>query len=149
MRHSGIALLVAAVLATGCGERVELLTADLACYLGGEAPRTAELVADAEQGTTFTGLPVVWPTGFTGRRAGSEVEVLDAGGNVRATTGRRYWIAPAHRPHGAGDLDQFPAAVDCGYPWDFGECDASGEPAQYCEPEGGVYHRHAEPGVTA
>jgi hypothetical protein len=134
MRHSGIGLLVAAVLATGCGgiasgDRVELLTADLSCYLGGEHPVTAQLVADAEHGTTFDGLPVVWPSGFSGRRTGSEVEVLDAAGNVRATTGRRYWIATAAGvPYG----DKFPAAVDCPHPWDFGECDASGEAATYC-----------------
>lgn len=134
MRQVGIALLVAAVLAAGCGgvesgDRVQLLTADLGCFAGGEHQVTAPLVADAEHGTTFTGLPVVWPRGFTGRRAGSEVEVLDAAGNVRATTGRRYWIAPAYGiPYG----EKFPAAVDCPYAWDFGECDGSGESAEYC-----------------
>jgi hypothetical protein len=51
---------------------------------------------------------------------------------VRATTGRRYWIAPAYVGR---SISGFPAAVDCGYPWDFGECDANGEPAEYCEPE--------------
>lgn len=136
MRYAGIALLVAAVLATGCGgiasgDRVELLTAELGCYAGGESWSTDELVADAEHGTTFTGRPVVWPSGFTGRRAESEVEVLDAAGNVRATTGRRYWIATAY-PLESLPGDQFPAAVDCGYPWDFGECDGSGEAFEYC-----------------
>jgi hypothetical protein len=131
MRHAGIALVVAAVLATGCGgtasgDRVALLTAGLSCYAGGEHPVTAELVADAEHGTIFSGQAVVWPTGFTGRRAGSEVEVLDAAGNGGATTGRRYWIARAFMsPY---DSDRHPAAVDCGYPWDFGQCDASDEP---------------------
>src|SRR3954464_9172749 len=106
MSRTAIALLVAAVVATGCGatasservgsgDRVELLTDVLACYAGGESPLTAVLVADAEHGTTFNGLPVVWPVGFAGRRAGSEVEVLDAAGNVRAATGRRYWISAA------------------------------------------------------
>ena len=53
--------------------------------------------------------------------------MLDRDGNVRATTGRWYWIASA-----AGesyDIDGFPAAVDCGYPWDFGQCDPNDEPA--------------------
>lgn len=144
MRHAKIALLVAAVLATGCvggdrvneepadAERVALLTDDLGCYAGGERHWTAQLVADAEYGTTFEGLPVVWPRGFTGRRVGSEVEVRDAAGHVRATTGRRYWIARASTDPYVSD--RYPAAVDCTYPWDFGECDASGEPAEYCEP---------------
>jgi hypothetical protein len=137
MRHVAIALLVAAMLVGGCGgsgsgERVELLTGDLTCYLGGEHPATAQLVADAEYGTTFTGLPVVWPRGYTGRRAGNEVEVLDAAASVRATTGRVYYIAMAQlNPYAA---DRFPAAVGCPYPWDFGECGTTGAIAQYCEP---------------
>ena len=73
------------------------------------------------------GLPAVWPLGFTGRPAGSEVEVLDAAGNVRATTRRRYWVARAAiHPY---DGDRHPAAVDCPYPWDFGQCAPSDEPA--------------------
>jgi hypothetical protein len=92
---------------------------------------TAQLVADAWYGTTFDDLPVVWPRGYTARRAGGEVEVLDAAGKVRATTGRNYYISRAAIvPY---DSDRYPAAIDCGYPWDFGECDASGEPAQYCD----------------
>ena len=87
---------------------------------------TAELVADAEHGTTFNGPPVVWPRGYTGRRVGSEIEVLSAGGNVRATTGRRYFISRAYIDPLA--TDRYPAAMDCPYAWDFGECDASGEP---------------------
>jgi hypothetical protein len=53
--------------------------------------------------------------------------VVDAAGNVRATTGRRHWIAQtAIYPY---DDSVYPAAVDCGYPWDFGQCDASDESA--------------------
>lgn len=37
--------------------------------------------------------PVMWRPGFTGRRDGSEVAVLDPAGNVVATTGRKYEIA--------------------------------------------------------
>ncbi len=35
---------------------------------------------------------VAWRPGFTARRSGSEVEVLDPQGNVVATTGRNYTI---------------------------------------------------------
>jgi len=40
-------------------------------------------------------VPVAWRPGFTGRRVGSEVEVLDPHGNVVAMTGRNYAIAGA------------------------------------------------------
>ena len=38
-------------------------------------------------------VPVTWPEGYTGRQAGSEVQVLNASGEVVATTGRRYFCA--------------------------------------------------------
>lgn len=38
-------------------------------------------------------LLVTWPQGYTGRQVGSEVEVLNASGEVVATTGRRYVCA--------------------------------------------------------
>ena len=34
--------------------------------------------------------PVMWPTGYTGRRSGSEVEVLDERGQVVARTGSKW-----------------------------------------------------------
>ena len=37
--------------------------------------------------------PIMWRPGFTARRSGFEVEVLDANGLVVATTGRTYSIA--------------------------------------------------------
>ena len=37
-------------------------------------------------------LPIMWPTGYTARRSGSEVEVLNASGRVMARTGGRYRI---------------------------------------------------------
>jgi hypothetical protein len=43
---------------------------------------------------------VSWPHGFTARRAGSEVEVLDASGSVVLTTGARYWICPSEYLNG-------------------------------------------------
>ena len=52
--------------------------------------------------------PVMWPTGFTGRRSGSEVEVLDRQGQVVARTGSNwrlqggyegdYWLTCAMIP---------------------------------------------------
>jgi hypothetical protein len=63
-----------------------------------------ELVADpvsgtavVEEYTTKDGpqsrvLPIMWPAGYTGRRSGSEVEVLDRHGQVVARTGSTYRI---------------------------------------------------------
>jgi hypothetical protein len=78
------------------------------------------LVADGERGTSIlveggdfanvgAKLQVQWWPKYTGRRAGSEVEVLDPDGNVVATTGRRYRILAAF-PMDAG----FVACGDCG-----------------------------------
>ena len=77
------------------GEPVELLTgARDQCFLSWTDGR---LVVDAEYGTALAdgdraGTPVMWWPGFTGRRVGSEVEVLDPEGNVVAITGKRYRI---------------------------------------------------------
>ena len=62
---------------------------------------TGLLVVDPTYGTAITDEsmgetgPVMWPTGYTGRQAGSEVEVIDREGHVVATTGRRYQIEGA------------------------------------------------------
>lgn len=58
------------------------------------------LVVDAAAGTAIIDedvrasvpMRVMWRPGFSARRVGSEVEVLDQGGSVVATTGRRYRI---------------------------------------------------------
>ena len=124
------------LLGCGWGERVELLTGvdPNNCYAGGESGITSLLVVDPEHGTSFDGRPVMWPDGYTGRRLLGEVEVLDAEGNVRATTGRTYHISYAPAPEGAEALNAFPAAVHCDYPWDFVDCTA--EPANdYCRPD--------------
>jgi len=67
----------------------------------------------------------MWPVGYTGLRlAGGQVVVLDRSGNVVATTGKEYAIAPP--PHPGGEAGQLMdrigaiAAPDC-YPWDFEE----------------------------
>ncbi len=128
------AMLVAACGGAASGDRVALLTDTLSCYAGGEHPVTAVLVADAEYGTTLRGIPVVWPTGYAGRRVGSQIEVLDAAGTVRATTGKRYYISPAYDGKTTDISTRYPAAVECGYEWDFGECDTAGAPPDLCEP---------------
>jgi len=114
----------------GCGpfgEPVALLTGvypDM-CYAGGETGATGPLVIDPTYGTSFDGRPVMWPVGFTGRRVGGQVEVLDAQGNVKATTGRTYHISIAPAPESASSINAFPAAANCGYAWDFIDCTAA------------------------
>jgi hypothetical protein len=91
----------------GCGsevlpwDRVDLLTntgnpPSPYCYT---AAFGGPLIVDRTYGTAITDpegsigpVPVMWPVGFTGRRVGSEVEVLDLDGMVVATTGRTYEI---------------------------------------------------------
>jgi hypothetical protein len=79
------------------------------------------LTVDATYGTAIREFghttPVMWPPGYTGRQVGSEVEVLDATGKVRARTGNTYQIEGGY---GAHDPDAF---VACGYvlPKELGE----------------------------
>jgi hypothetical protein len=66
---------------------------------------TGELVADTTYGTAILethqtkvgpetiAWPVKWPSGYTGRRGGSQVEVLDGTGHVVARTGTRVQIS--------------------------------------------------------
>jgi len=121
-------------------DRVELLTGLESCYAGGESPTyQGVLVLDPEYGTRIDGKgPVMWPVGYAGRglRWGG-VEVLDPAGNVVATTGKAYAIAPAPRQEEetqwhmdrAGAI----AAPNC-YPWDLVDCSPStSDPdASYC-----------------
>jgi len=88
------------------GEPVNLLTGDAGGYTQWHANGVRSclglnirglLVVDEKYGTAIDSpqagvapMPVMWPLGFTGRRAGSEVEVLDPTGDVVATTGRNY-----------------------------------------------------------
>ena len=70
-------------------DQVELVTisprGEIGCWL---IPTYGELVADPEFGVAFKhGLPAVWPIGYTARRVGTEVEVLDSYGKVVARTG--------------------------------------------------------------
>lgn len=106
-KHLAAALALALCL-VGCGgllsDRVQLLTGppnhDGACFA---ATGSGLLVVDPMYGTAIIGpdsmvelgdepVTVAWRPGFTARRIGSEVEVLDPWGNVVATTGRSYTI---------------------------------------------------------
>lgn len=62
------------------------------------------MIVDAQYGTAVidsafnTAIPVMWRPGFTGRRIGSEVVVLDPGGRLVAQTGRGYRIQGTYWP---------------------------------------------------
>ena len=117
-------VLTFAVGTAGCaGEPVQLLTRDgpvAAPLPPGSLPRVGcyanfalgELVVDPVNGTAIVDMgtvAVMWPAGYTGRQAGSEVEVLDPQGQVVAVTGHRYQIeggTPPDAPH---------AFLACGY----------------------------------
>ncbi len=88
----------------------------------------------------------MWPAGYTARRLGTEVIVLDTQGNVKATTGRTYHISQAFAPtlmreddgsySGPGTpppSDAFPAAADCTYHHDFIDCTANPTDS-WCKP---------------
>ena len=111
------------------GEPVDLLTANLGCYAGGEGGATAQLIAEPKHGTSFLGRPVMWPAGYTARRVGTEVVVLDRDGNVKATTGRTYHISIAYAPdegmYGPYKGNAYPAAAECTYHHDFIDCTAN------------------------
>jgi len=125
------------------GASVPLLTGALGCYAGGEGGGTAPLLAEPRYGTSWFGKPVMWPKGYTARRAGSEVEVLDAHGKVKATTGRTYHMSRAYAPtlianddgtfDGPGPHDAFAVAADCSYHHDFIDCTANPADA-WCQP---------------
>ena len=104
MRLTVLAWLPVAALLAGCGPSVpvKLLIADEnRCFV---SKAVGLLVADPQYGTAIVdeygqgghpperSVPIAWPSGFTGRQAGSEVEVVSPDGRVVATTGRRYSI---------------------------------------------------------
>ena len=98
-------VLVLALGSVGCGPHagaVQLLTGDPlgpgACYtnfaeglLVVQGSGTA--IADETAGGSPVTSPVMWRSGFTGRWAGSQIEVMDPTGKVVATTGRRYRLS--------------------------------------------------------
>jgi hypothetical protein len=86
-------------------DRVQLVTGGDPGTGCGLMPRMGDLTADPAFGTTLGGGAAVWPSGYTGRRVGSEVEVLDRSGKVVATTGQRYqfYFVYVAGKGGAGD----------------------------------------------
>jgi hypothetical protein len=99
-RICGLAL---ALLVIGCADPVSLLNGvpptigDGGCFTnsaGGPLivdPKYGTAIVDGDTGGSAT--PVMWRPGYSGRRIGSEIEVLDPDGEVVATTGRSYRIA--------------------------------------------------------
>jgi hypothetical protein len=117
MKRLGVAMLVAVSL-FGCsskpsdvphpapsGDPVQLVVGAMPFDADECTPGTivARLVADGHDGTSLdvfanyttstTSMPVMWPPGFTGRRVGSEVVVVDPDGNAVATTGQSYLLS--------------------------------------------------------
>jgi hypothetical protein len=119
MRRTALALaLLFTVAACGAdpvpGEPVALLSAsgNPGCYA---ATTTGMLIVDPEAGTAIvsedmgkTTVRVRWPEGYSGRRSGDQVEVLDRAGHVVARTGQRYELL------GGYDPDDTWAACDAG-----------------------------------
>jgi hypothetical protein len=86
----------------------------------------ADVIADPTSGTPIdaaTGKAFAWPKGFTARRAGSEVAVLDAAGNVVLITGQRYRVCPSVDDTNLGSGQ---AARSSGGGWVIGEVDQCG-----------------------
>jgi hypothetical protein len=88
-----------------------LVTADGPCYVD---IHEGLLVADPTTGTALLQesevpqgstnvrqsgtVPLVWRPGFSGRRVGAEIEVLDRQGNVVATTGQHVMLTGGSQP---------------------------------------------------
>jgi hypothetical protein len=84
---------------TAKGERVALTITQLPVSGCHPLATPLYLVADPQYGTATKfnlgdtmAEPLYWPTGYTGWRVGSEVEVRDTRDNVVAVTGHRYDI---------------------------------------------------------
>lgn len=87
-------------LVTGVPPGVGGLSGDIGCYTNSAMglltvdPAFGTGIRDEDAGgPTPPVTPVVWRPGFTGRRIGAQIAVLDPTGAVVATTGRRYRIA--------------------------------------------------------
>lgn len=117
----------------------------------------ADVIADPTSGApsdAATGESFAWPKGFTARRAGSEVEALDAAGNVVLLTGRRYRMCPAlddtrvgfaaESSRGAWVIGRVEECMGCelgGYGWQFYLVDCTANPTHStCLP-------HQQPGA--
>jgi hypothetical protein len=95
-------LAVTLVACSGGGSPVAIRTVgagDNVCFTSGTA---GDLVTDPASGTAIIEaggrrVPVTWPTGWTGRSSGSEVEVLDRTGEVAYRTGTHVDLAGGYR----------------------------------------------------
>ena len=130
------------------GEPVQLLTGVDSCWAGGETGVKSTLLVDPDYGTSFDGMPVMWPVGFTGLRIRSEVRVLDKAGNLVATTGKEYFMSRGRveSPESAKlveTLRAFPAAANCPYPWDLVDCGSTASPSPYCGAASGALQAYA------
>jgi hypothetical protein len=130
------------------GESVVLLTVETqtgpGCVL--DPFYVSDVIADPTSGAptdAATGEQFAWPKGFTARRAGSEVAVLDPAGAVVLATGRRYWMCPATDPRESGGagaarsrdggwvIGSVKPCPDCelgGYGWPFARVDCTANP---------------------
>jgi hypothetical protein len=138
-------------------EPVPLLTVETQTSFGScvlDLSYVADVIADPTSGAptyAATGEALAWPRGFTARRAGSEVEVLDPSGNVGLTTGRRYRLCPApddrnvgsglaaRSPRGGWVIGMVDECMDCelggyGDPRNLPDCTANPTDAR-CQPD--------------
>lgn len=131
---------------------VETQTSFGSCVL--DLSYVADVIAEPTSGAPTdaeTGEALAWPRGFTARRAGSEVEVLDPSGNVVLTTGRRYRLCPpedstaqgrglaARSPRGGWVIGEAHACLSCevggyGDPRNLPDCTAKPTDAR-CQPD--------------
>jgi hypothetical protein len=127
------AALAAVLLLAGCGalrEPVPLLAGPPQPFSGCFTfAISGELIADPTYGTVMRDtatydetvtqvtrpptVPVAWRTGFTARRLGSEVEVVDPQGTVVATTGRRYLLPGGYISAGGSSGIDGPGLTNC------------------------------------
>ena len=90
-----VLVLALALAACAPGEPVKLATnpTGQGCFL---ASTIGLLIPDRVAGTAIVQedmgkatVPVSWPAGYTGRRSGNDIEVVDSAGHVVARTGQR------------------------------------------------------------
>ncbi len=111
-----------------------------------------DVIADPTSGAptdAATGESFAWPKGFTARRAGTEVEVLDAAGNVVLMTGLRYRMCPAVHDLGSSSvarsnggawvIGEVKQCQECGwsYGWPFDFVDCTANPTHWTCPRPG------------
>ena len=97
-----VAVLAMALCLLGCAASgIQLKTIEM--HVGGEGDCMlmywiADVAADPQFGTVdkTSGEPLTWPSGYTARWAGTEVEVLNRSREVVLTTGQRYRLSPAY-----------------------------------------------------